>query len=171
MHMVFPCNSSPSCSAFPRAEVRLLLLDHLYFFCCPLQNPPSPPFLLSLGNRALPFPLENSAIQSYSKQGVFSWKNPSQTCALQSLTVRDVIFVSSSKGSSCLPELCSVPGAAVPAPRLSLPSVRALQWAGHPQHIVSLPTETTSTGLWPYCRLWELESCWLVSGKALIPTG
>lgn len=160
MHMVFPCNSSPSCSAFPRAEVRLLLLDHLYFFCCPLQNPPSPPFLLSLGNRALPFPLENSAIQSYSKQGVFSWKNPSQTCALQSLTVRDVIFVSSSKGSSCLPELCSVPGAAVPAPRLSLPSVRALQWAGHPSTSCPCPLKPQAQ----VCGLIAGSGSWKAAG-------
>lgn len=74
---------------------------------------------------------------------------------------------------SCLQEFCWLPGAAVSVPRFSLPGVRVLGQAGLwvSPSTLSLAADTTSTGLWPYCRLWELENSWFVPGESFIPAG
>lgn len=95
--------------------MRQLLLDHLYLSCCqcscPLQNPPRPPFLLSL---PLPFPPGNCNTEQQREKMVISAELHPWLEALQPFEGGEWI-VCSSKGSSCLQESLCVCARVIPA--------------------------------------------------------
>lgn len=154
--------------------MRQLLLGHLYLLLCcqcscPLQNPPQSTFpaVPAAPQQRSPTPT-GKLCHTERKWGFQQRARPLVRSSLAPDFEGGELIISSSKGKSCLQEFRWLPGAAVSVPSFSLPRVRVSQDSSQHQDCtsVSLAAGTTSTGLWPYCRLWELGKQLARPGKS-----